>query len=369
LGSLTSKHYKFKSPCVGASVAAIPVGALLAVPFQKAGLFSRDRTHAPTSDDDTRNKKIGMSSHLIRRTVFALSLPFAGLAYTLSSNGPPIPWILPILFAGLIGFLSNLGLAECHGIIMETFDISDLQPGMTGRPRKSKLDKYASKRTNYSSFPRVSSAFAITQSFGYLIAAAATGVGGVAQRQLGQQTATGVVAGILLILSILLLGVLVRFREIQIIPNMQKEGMETFMAARRKSAYLRGDVVGEDDVRPTIIGNPTHVTRRMCVLEMGSMTRWTEIRNKNHLVDKDSLEAQHPNLAAMRNLEEKIRRKESEIAESIRKMSREDGRRGRRSQQAQMESYEIDEGGDLGGHRGKDSQSKSKPGKAKEGNL
>lgn len=360
---MTSKYYKFQSPYIGASVAAIPIGALLSLPFQKAGLFSRDRTHAATTDDDTRDKKVGMSSHLIRRAIFVLCLPFAGLGYTLSSNGPPIPWILPILFAGIIGFLSNLGLSECHGIIMETFDISDLQPGMTGRPRKSKEDQFANKRTNYSSFPRVSAAFAITQSLGYLIAAAATGVGGVAQRHLGQQAATGVVAGILLILSILLLGVLVRFREVQIIPNMHKEELEAYMSARRRSAKFRGEEVDDEDLRPTIIGNPTHVTRRMCILELGSLTRWTEIRNKNHLVDQNSLEAEHPNIAAIRHLEKRIKRKESEIAESIRKMSKEDGWKGRRSQQAQMNSYELDEGGDTGGHRhmsGKGRQSRSK---------
>lgn len=341
MGSLTSKYYNFKSPLIGASVAAIPLGALLSIPFQKAGLFSRDRTHATTTDDDTRDKRVGCSSHLIRRAIFVLCLPFAGLAYTLSSNGPPIPWILPIIFAGLIGFLSNLALSECHGIIMETFDISDLQPGMTGRPRRSKYDNQACKRTNYSSFPRVSSAFAITQSLGYCIAAAATGVGGIAQRHLGQQVATAVVAGVLLILSILLLGVLVRFREIQIIPDLHKEEMLNFMEARRRSAYLRGEVPDDDDIRPTIIGNPTHITRRMCVLEMGGMTRWSEIRRKNHLVDRDGLEAAHPNLAVMRDIERRIKHKESEIAESIRRMSAE----------GKLESFEMDEGGDLGAYR------------------
>jgi len=145
---LMSKYYNFKSHHVGASVTAVPIGAILAIPFQKAGFFSRDRTHAEISDDDTRDKKAGWSSHVRRRALFVLCLPFAGLAYTLSSGGPPIPFMLPIIFAALIGFLSALAIAECHGIIMETFDTSDLQPGMTGRPRKSNNDKNASKRTN-----------------------------------------------------------------------------------------------------------------------------------------------------------------------------------------------------------------------------
>ena len=243
-------------------------------------------------------------------------------------------------------------MAECYGIIMETFDVSDLQPGMTGRPRKSRNDKNAYKRTNYSSFPRVSAGFAITQSFGYLIAAAATGVGGVAQRHLGQQAATGVMAGILLVLSLLLLAVLVRFREVQIIPDLHKAGMLRYIEARRASTIRRGSVLdpdGDDDLRPVIIGNPTGTTRRMCVLELGSLSRWSEIRRKNHLVDQSSLEAKHPNIATLVDIEDRIK----SSAESIRdRLSREGSLRSRRSASSQpLESYKLGEPGDLGGHR------------------
>jgi hypothetical protein len=157
-----SNNYKFKSPEVGASTLAIPLGAMLSIPMQKGSWFSRDHSKGPTNDDDTFQKKVSWSDHVIRRAIFILTLPFAGLAYTLSSGGPPTPFILPILFAGLIGFLSNLAMAECHGIMMETFDTSDLQPGMAGRSRGSGGDKSTSKCTNYSSFPQVASAFAIT---------------------------------------------------------------------------------------------------------------------------------------------------------------------------------------------------------------
>lgn len=281
------------------------------------------------------------------------------MAYTLSSNGPPIPFILPIIFAGLIGFLSNLAMAECHGIIMETFDTSDLQPGMTGRPRKSNSDKKSMKRTNYSSFPRVTAGFAITQGLGYLVAAIATGVGGVAERHLGQQAATSVMAGILLVLSLLLLGTLVRFREVQIIPDMHKESMDRYMNARRKSAAARGNNgINDDDLRPVIIGNPTHITRRMCILEMGSMSRWSEIRKKNHLVDQNSLEAKHPNLAVMHDVEDRIKAKEQELLasarNSLRSLSRKGSRRSLRSYASADDRLEMNEPqtpGDLGGHR------------------
>jgi hypothetical protein len=352
---LTSKYYKFKSPFVGLSVAAVPIGALLSVPFQKAGLFSRTRKKLEDTDDDTLDKKVHWSSHLVRRAIFILVLPFAGLAYLISSKGPPTPFIIPIIFAALIGFLSNLAMAECHGIIMETFDTSDLQPGMTGRPRGSSGDKTASKRTNYSSFPRVTSGFAITQGLGYLVAAVASGVGGVAQRQLGQQAATGVMAGILLVLSLLLLGTLARFKEVQIIPSSKADELERWKNARRTSILRRksglAESQGEEPWRPVIIGNPTHSTRRMCLLELGNMSRFSEIRKKNHLVDQKSLEAKHPNLAALRDVEKKIKEKEMEVVRHIRhSLSRGSSRRSRISDRGEGETCRINEPSDLGGH-------------------
>ncbi|KAH7351199.1 hypothetical protein BKA65DRAFT_396391 [Rhexocercosporidium sp. MPI-PUGE-AT-0058] len=347
LGALMSKDYKFTSPQVGGAGLAIPVGALIAIPFQKASLFSRARQLAPVSDDGTFKKKISWTSHMVRRSIFVLCLPLAGIAYTLSSGGPPIPFIIPILFAALIGFLSNLAMAECHGIIMETFDTSDLQPGMTGRSRGSAGDKATSKRTNYSSFPRVASGFAITQGFGYLIAAASSGVGGVLTRHLGQQAATGVMAGILLILSILLLGTLIRYTDVQIIPDSKKDEMEQYHNARRTSAIRQQEGVQEEEPwRPIIIGNPHHTTRRMCLLELGSLSRFSEIRLKNKLVDEQSLEAKHPNQAAMNELKNKIHEKEMEVVNHVRRsLSRHSSRGSRRSRSDGPEQ------GDLGGHR------------------
>ncbi|TVY34961.1 hypothetical protein LSUB1_G006589, partial [Lachnellula subtilissima] len=349
LGSLMSKYYRLKSPLVGLAVTSVPVGAMLAIPFQSGSLFSRSRKRG-TTDDDTFDKKVYWSSHLVRRAIFILVLPFAGLAYTLSSNGPPIPIALPIIFAALIGFLSNLAMAECHGIIMETFDTSDLQPGMTGRPRGKSADMTASKRTNYSSFPRVAAAFAITQGLGYLLAAVATGVGGVAERQLGAQAATGVMAGILLVLSILLLGVLTRFKEVQIIPDSKSEEMSQWRVARRVSAARAAEGLGdqEEPWRPVIIGNPTHSTRRMCLLEMGGLSRWSEIRQKNRLIDEQSLEARHPNLLALENARDRLKETEVQVRHNVRRnLSRGNSRESRRSDKGGSHS----ESGDLGGHR------------------
>ncbi|MCJ1403143.1 hypothetical protein MMC11_006366, partial [Xylographa trunciseda] len=243
LGALTSKYYFFLPQYVGLCVAAIPFGALLAIPFQKASLFSRARHHAPRTDSMTFEKRVTWTSHLIRRALFMILLPFAGLAYTLASGGPSTSFMVPTIFAALIGFLSNLAIAECNGIIMETYDTSDLQPGMTGRPRRILPEDVRRKRTNFSCFPRVTTAFAINQTFAFLIAAAATGTGGAVERALGAQAATGVVAGVLFVLTLLLIAALTRFKTVQIVPSQ-----------RYGTNVLGGP---EDEWKPVIIGNPS----------------------------------------------------------------------------------------------------------------
>ncbi|KAK0745190.1 hypothetical protein B0T21DRAFT_448234 [Apiosordaria backusii] len=303
LGALTSRSYSLRSPFVGLCVAFISIGALVAIPFQKANLFSRGRHHQQQSNEDTFDKKFSFTSHLLRRTIFWLVLPLMGIAYTFASAGPPVPVEIPTLLAALIGVLSGLAISECDGLIMETFDTSDLQPGMTGRPRGA--SNRSSKRTNYSSFPRVTAGFAICHTIGFVLAAVATAVGGTAQRNLGQQAATGVVAGILLILTLLLLAVLIRFKEVQIIPVSKNLEMEKWEKYRRESIHRRSEVptpatqntmTDAEIWRPNLMGNPSSRMRRVNILELGSMSRWTEIRKKNRLIDET---AAHLNRAAL----------------------------------------------------------------------
>ena len=274
LGALTSRYYRFHPQTVAVCVLSLSLGGLLAIPFQKASLFSRSRHHAQRTDSMTFEKRVTRTSHLVRRAIFLIVLPFAGLAYTLSSNGS-VNVAAPCIFAALIGFLSSLALSECVGIIMETFDTSDLQAGMTGRRRSVVPEKDLEKRTNYSSFPRVTAAMSISQTVAFLLAAASTGCGGVIERAIGAQAATGVMAGILLILTLLLIGALTRFKTVQIVPS-----------ARVGTNILKGP---SEDWMPVIIGTPSGTTRRISLLELGNMTRWTEIRRRNRLIDQGKM--------------------------------------------------------------------------------
>ncbi|KAL6708840.1 hypothetical protein ACN47E_002247 [Coniothyrium glycines] len=283
LGALLSRDYQWKPRYVGAGVMSIAIGAFFAIPLTKAGIFSRERKSAFRTDSMTFQKQVTWSSHLIRRAIFTLTLPLMGLAYTVSSAGRPKPYMVPIVFAGAVGFLSILAIAECHGLMMETFDTCDLQPGVNTRHRlESMAVQDRRRRTDYTSFPRVTAGIFVSQTLAFVGAAIATIVGGSMTRHLGAQASTGVTAGILLGLTLLLTAVLWRFKEVQVIPN------HTFGTRRDTAAWQEFkdlEKMGRgSDWRAVIIGNPSGKMRRMSALELGSLSRWTEIRKLNFLL-------------------------------------------------------------------------------------
>ncbi|KAI2463800.1 hypothetical protein F4781DRAFT_426066 [Annulohypoxylon bovei var. microspora] len=321
LGSLTSRYYRFKSTYVGTAVSSVAIGALLAVPFQKANLFSRSRSTGPLTNSMTFDKRLTWTSHLVRRAIFVTVLPIAGILYTIVSSGPPV-----------------------H------VDTSDLQPGMTGRSRSGKGNM---KRTNYSSFPRVTAGWNIIHSVGFISAAAATWVGGIATRSLGQRAATGVIASALFLHSMLLLGVFSRFRHVQIIPNSKSLEMDKWTNERRDSLRRRASAIatakanGLQDVSEIPEDDKF---RRMNILELGSLTRWSEIRKKNRLID----EGVHLNRQTVDLARDEIGRRGNHGAERfgeiVRKVSKRSMRskRSRDSDEDDITRVELQDIGPLG---------------------
>ncbi|KAK4555919.1 hypothetical protein LTR86_007139 [Recurvomyces mirabilis] len=280
LGALLSRDYSWQPQYVGLAALSLAVGALLAVPLAKASLLSRSRFTPQRTDSMTmRAPRLTWSSHLIRRCIFTLLLPFAALAYTLSAPGPTVNWSSPTIFCGLVGFLSNLAIAECVGLIMEIFDTCDLQPGVNTKHRLQSMTEITRRRrTNYSSFPRVCAGFFAAQSLGFFFAAAATGVSGMITRALGAQVAVACVAGILLIITVLFMCVMFRYREVQVVPN------GVFDRATKKGSVAWGPGADDPEWKPVIIGNPSGKMRRVNLLELANLSRWTEIRRLNKLV-------------------------------------------------------------------------------------
>ncbi|KAF2401963.1 hypothetical protein EJ06DRAFT_474349 [Trichodelitschia bisporula] len=278
LGALLSRSYRLQPKFVGLGVFSISVGALLAVPLSKASLLSRDRKQGPRTDSMTFDREISWSSHLARRLIFMTLLPLAGAAYTVTSPGVSVHFMAPILFAGTVGFLSNLAIAECMGLVMETFDTSDLQPGVNSRHRLQSLaEDVRRRRTNYSSFPRVAAGVFMMQSLGFVFAACATEGGGSLTRNLGARLSTGVVAIILAILTVLLTLSLWRFRSIRVLPD---HSLGTRVNTNEWTEQMQ-----DPEWKPVVVGNPSGKMRRMSLLEMGSQSRWTEIRRLNKLLE------------------------------------------------------------------------------------
>ncbi|KAF2751603.1 hypothetical protein M011DRAFT_491999 [Sporormia fimetaria CBS 119925] len=279
LGSLLSRDYRWHPRHVGLGVMSIAFGGLLSIPMTKAGVFSRERKRAARTDSMTFEKQVTWSSHLVRRCIFTLTLPLCGVAFGVSASGPPRPFIVPIIFAAAVGFLSVLAIAECVGIIMESFDTSDLQPGVNTRHRlQSMAVQDKRRRTNYTSFPRVTAGIFASQTFAWMFAAVSIEVCGVLTRGIGTQLSTAVTAAILLFLTVILTAVLYRYKEVQVIPH------GAFGTRRDSAAWEQFKEVAKDDWKAVIIGNPSGKMRRMNIIEMGGLSRWTEIRKLNHLV-------------------------------------------------------------------------------------
>lgn len=277
LGALLSRDYQWQSRYVGLAVLAIPIGALLAMPLTKASWLSRARIVAPRTDSMTFQPHIHWTSHLFRRTIFTMLLPFAALGYCLSARGPPFSWVAAVIFAGLLGFLTDLGIAECIGVIMETFDTCDLQPGVNTKHRYTSMSSVVKRRrTNYSSFPRVCAAFFLAQSLGFFLSAVATGVSGHTTRVYGAQIAIAIVAAILLGVTIALLAIIWRWKQVQVIPHYTADAQ-----SGQKAYEPQPD---DPEWKAVIIGNPAGKMRRMNILELGRWTRWTEIRKLNRLI-------------------------------------------------------------------------------------
>lgn len=262
---------------VGLAVFALAVGAALAIPLSKANLFSRERLQPPRTDSMTFQPRLSWSSHFVRRCIFTFTLPIAGLAFVLSSPGPSVSWVVPTIMSAVVGFLSCLAVAECIGLITETFDTCDLQPGVNSKHRLQSLESTTRRRrTNYSSYPRVAAGLFAAQGLGFFLAAGSTGVSGRLTRALGAQAAVGVVAGILLGLTLLLSLILWRWKTVQVIPDHALgtlKGSKDWSASKDEDAYWK----------PVVVGNPSGKHRRMNLLETGRWSRWTEIRKLNKL--------------------------------------------------------------------------------------
>ncbi|KEF57025.1 uncharacterized protein A1O9_07215 [Exophiala aquamarina CBS 119918] len=204
---------------VGLCCLSLALGAALMLPFQKASWFSRARYSPPRTDSMTFQKAAIWESHTTRRTLFTTLLPIAAIGYSVASRGPMLPVGVPCCLAGLVAMASNLAIAESYSLTMQTFDTSDLQPGMTGRPARGSIAKLVEEqRTNFSCYPRVSAGVAVTQFLEFTFGAVSTAICGRVQRRYGATEAAAIAASVLMSLTILFALAVFRFKSVQMIP-------------------------------------------------------------------------------------------------------------------------------------------------------
>lgn len=197
---------------------------------------------------------------------------------------------------------------------MEAWDTSDL-PTSTGpaaaagsgmgrkdgsTPEEVREREFRRLKERFTSYPRVSAGLAVSQGLGYVLAAAATGTGGAIERHLGAEQATAVMASVLMALTGLLTAVLVRWKSVRMIPDLgTRTRRGTGLGVGSRSRSRRGTGLGmggkgemqvqlaEEEQQPLIvIGNPSGVMRRVNVLELGSQSRWAEIRRRNRVLEE-----------------------------------------------------------------------------------
>jgi len=77
--------------------------------------------------------------------------------------------------------------------------------------------------------------------------------------------AAGIVAGVLLALTLMVTAVLFRWKSVQMIPSRKERDDD------------------EPGWEPVILGDPSGLTRKISLLDAGTQTRWSEIRRRNRL--------------------------------------------------------------------------------------
>lgn len=264
---------------------ALSVGALLSVPVQLSTFYLRNFRHRVHHRGYPTTRHHYHEGQHPYRAVFFISIflvPAASLAFTISATGPPIHFVVPVFFAGLVVFSGTLAIAECHLIIMENFDISNLpEPllssgsgstsyggGKGGRPhgtqRPSSL--VGSNDDFTTCHPAITAAFGIFQFVSLASIAGAIGWSRYISEGIGVKYGLGIFTGITFLVTIALVGVLWRWNKVRV--------LEVY--ADQDSEYGSGAGVTEE-VRVC----------KISILQKGQLTRWSEVNGMVYRGDEE----------------------------------------------------------------------------------
>lgn len=208
----------------------MPIAALLSIPFQLSALYLRNFRHRARIPAYAGEAHVRMGQHHYRSSLYlsTILLPLSGLGFTMSATGPPTHFMLPVAFAAVACFSGTLAVAECHILLWDNWDVSDLpearlgnsgsvssgasqggRPHGTSRPAMLQDAGDAGFMTAH---PAISAGMAIFHSLALLTAALAFGIAGRIEETIGVRNGVAIWVGIGFLLTLCLGVVLWRGR-------------------------------------------------------------------------------------------------------------------------------------------------------------
>lgn len=270
--------YGFRETRTGLAVLGTALGALFSVPVQLSTFYSTNFRHR--SVITLRNRHYGhrhKGLHPYRWALYvgSIMLPIASMALAISAGGPPTHYIAPIIFAALVSFSGTLAIAECHVLLMDNFDTSDLPEialssisGSTSQGASSTGLPHGTQRPiaienpdvpdNFTtSHPTVTSGLAIFHGLSFVFAAAAVGFSTYIIDGIGIRGGLGVYTALTALFSAALAAVL----------------------WRRKGARML-EVFNVDDGSQGM-GDGVRICR-ISLLQQGKLSRWSEVNGMEY---------------------------------------------------------------------------------------
>ncbi|KAL2113664.1 hypothetical protein VUR80DRAFT_2886 [Thermomyces stellatus] len=202
-----SSSYSLACDHGGYVVFVMAAGALISVPLHKGNPFPGSRYRAGNSSLVTV-KELARSSPTARRVAIIVPLPLCAIAYAMASGSPPTSLSWPMALAESIGFSSCPTVSEYIPLILEAFDM-DLTPD--AKPQDPIENGPTSAFNPF--LGRVAAGLACFHLAAFLSAAVATAVWGM-RGLLGQRITMRISAGVLMLLSLLLLLVIIPAKEV-----------------------------------------------------------------------------------------------------------------------------------------------------------
>lgn len=123
--------------------------------------------------------------------------------------------------------------------------------------------------------------------------------------------------------------------------SLHRHAQAVAIARSQGRTDLDHTVAEEPQLRPTMLGNPTRKHRRMNLLELGALSRWSEIRKINQLVDEDA----HLNRQAVRDARDEVGRRGNELVDDLHTFGetvRNAGKRSLRSLHSHSHSHDSE---------------------------